>query len=122
MEIQEKKYWGCDCCGKAWEELRIFTDEDRTYEARLFGFWRPDTPSDEEDIRLIEECRGAYQKAEKRFKKVRERLTQKYGEDKASEMISRNYTSPNMHGSMECFECVNLDEKAYFEMRKAKNT
>jgi hypothetical protein len=101
----------CDCCGRPWERLPIFTNKDRTYELRLVPFWRPVTPSDEEDIRLMHEYQSDRENA---YKKTFERLTQKYGEEKAHEMISHNHTSPNMHRTIECLECVTLDEKDYF--------
>jgi len=124
MENQKDLYSRCECCGTPWEDLPILSKEpgSRSGEKRLCEWWRPTTPSDEEDIRLIKECRSNYKKYVERAKEVRERFSQKYGEDKAMEMVRSDLTSPNMRLSMECFQCTKLDEKAYFEIKKNRST
>jgi len=113
----------CQCCGRPLDELKPFGKAGdplaRDFSgALLVQKFRPTGPPDGEAEKIIEKfhrnCR-----TQGDYKKAREKLIQKYGEEKARELELSTQVSGLSGASWECRGCIVLDTFGYFEQLKS---
>jgi hypothetical protein len=111
----------CDCCKRHLSELKpygkagdpLVGDFDG---ALLIKTFRGDFPPDEEAERIMDEffqdCRS-----EEDYKKAKERLIQKYGEEEAENINLRACASSQIGAFWLCRDCIILNEDEFYEKR-----
>ena len=101
----------CDCCRRPLSELEPFSDFDGDL---LRKTYRPFAPYNGIIHKIYDEFFGKTT-TEKDFQKAKEKLTQKYGEERAERIVCWEQFSACVSASLECRDCICLNDDEFYE-------
>jgi hypothetical protein len=116
----------CQCCGKHLNELEPFTlighPSGLDFEGvRLVKNLRPMAPRDLRVDRTMKEFFGGALDLEG-IEKAWERLKEVYGQERAEFLCAYSDHAITARSSWECWECNDLEDEAYFEVKDARHS